>query len=313
MGIALFDTHADTAYEMYKRKKGLRNNGLHVSLDYTREYDEYTEVFAIWSDKSLSDGACYEQFFKIENNLRKLCNEESDVAIADCYDDIVRARESNKTALLLAVEDARLLSSKLSRLDELREHGVRLLTMQWQGETIIGGGFDTDLPLKPFGAEVCRRCAQLGIIPDISHASERTAREIIEICAQLGAPVIASHSNSFSVCAHKRNLSDANFSHLCDAGGIVGISLAPQHLRLSGVATSEDVFSHIDHYAQTRGIEYVCLGCDFDGIETTPADIRDLRYLPLIAEQMLKRNYKEEDVLSVFSKNAERFFSLNLK
>ncbi len=312
MNCCLFDTHCDTAYEMYKRKKGLYSGELHISLDYAEKYRRYCQCAAIWSDKALSDGEAYIQFFDI---YRYFCTElEKAKAAVLCrsYGDIEKAHKEDKAAFILTVEDARILGGDISRLDKLCECGVKMLTFQWEGETCTGGGFDTDLPLTAFGKAVAHRCASLSIIPDISHACERTARGIMEIMAEYNKPVIATHSNSYSVYPHKRNLTDSLFLDVAGMGGIVGISLAVQHLSADGKASSETVLSHIEHYAEIGGLYNVCLGCDFDGIEKTPSDIKSLRYLDNLAETMLSHNYKEADVEAVFYKNAERFLCENL-
>lgn len=313
MGISLFDTHADTAYEMLRQRHHLINEKLHISLNYAKDYESYTQCMALWCDKELSDEDAYTRFFEMYSYLKAECERDGLSELCCTNSDIERAHKNGRAAFLIAVEDARLLSNKIERLDTLYEYGLRLLTFQWQGNTCIGGGFDTDTPLTDFGVKVAHRCAELGIIADISHACERTARDMIEIMAEHKMPVIATHSNSYAICAHKRNLTDALFSLLCECGGIAGISLAPQHLSLDSTATSENVFSHIEHYAEVGGIDKICLGCDFDGISSTPSDITDLRYLYRIAEVMLRHNYKEDDVKAVFSENARRFMRTNLR
>ena len=313
MLLSLFDTHCDTPYEMYKRKEKLSLNTLHISTDKISAYCNYCQCMAIWSDKKRSDEEAYRAFFDICRYFKTECDADPKVSLCDNYADISNAHENGRAAFVLAVEDARLLSNDISRLDVLRTHGVRFLTFQWEGESCIGGGFDTDIPLTPFGRSVAENCTRLGIIPDISHACERTARDIIEISYQKNLPVIATHSNSFSVYPHKRNLSDALYDLLCEGDGIVGISLAPQHLTKNDAASSLDVLSHIEHYAERHGIRRICLGCDFDGIEKTPSDLGRIDRLYNLANAMLSRNYNEDEVRAVFSENARSFFERNLR
>ena len=313
MAVTLFDTHADTPYELYKRGLTLNSNTLHISKDKARALDGWCQCMAIWSDKALTGDLAFLQFKKIFEYFKRLTENEKDIALVKDYSQINEAISNNKAAFLLTVEDARLLSDDIGRLDLLYECGVRMLTLQWQGNTLTGGGYDTDDTLTEYGKRVIKRCSELGIIPDISHANENTAKAIIEASIEYGSPVIATHSNSFAVCPHKRNMTDSLFSALVQAGGIVGISLAPMHLTRNMTATSEDVFSHIDHYADRHGIEHICLGCDLDGIESTPKDIRDLSEIENIAEIMLRHNYKESYVNAVFSDNAKRYMQTYLK
>ncbi len=312
MDICLFDTHCDTAYEMYKRGLGLYSNELHISLSYTEKYKSYCQCMALWSDKTLNDNEAYLRFFDMYEYLSKETEKAGKATLCRKYSDIEKAHNEGKAAFILTVEDARLLAGDISRLNALFKCGVKMLTFQWQGETCIGGGFDTNKPLTSFGKELAHSCANLGIIPDVSHACERTARGILEIMAEYSLPVIATHSNSYSVYPHKRNLNDALFLDIILSGGIVGISLAPQHLTGKAAAKTDDVLLHIEHYAGKGGIGSICLGCDFDGIERTPDDIKDIRYLDTIAEAMLSHNYSESDVYAVFFENAKRFLEKNL-
>ena len=311
MNLSLFDTHCDTAYEIFLRKEELSTNSLQVSLELASEFDRYCQCTAVWSDRRLSDGDAYRRFFEVYEYLRSACR-SSDALLCRTYQDIQDAFDAGKRALVLTIEDARLLEGDISRLDAVRDCGVRMLTFQWQGETCIGGGFDTELPLTRFGELLAHKCADYKIIPDISHACERTARGIIEIMREHGSAVIATHSNSYAVCPHRRNLTDSLFDELLECRGVVGISLAPQHLSLYSKASSDTVLSHIEHYAERGGIECICLGCDFDGIETTPSDIQNVKELYNLAEAMLSRNYTDDEVKCVFYRNARRFLQTNL-
>ena len=312
MRISLFDTHADTPYELHKRNEKLTNNSLHISLDKTNNYKEFCQCMAVWSDKCLSDDEAFWQFSQVYDYFKTVIKQCNTAQLCRNYKEIEQALSSEKSAFILTVEDARILNGEIQRLDVLDKAGVKILTFQWQGETCIGGGFDTDKGLTPFGFEVAHECAKRNIIPDISHANEKTARQIIEISAEHGKSVIATHSNSYSVCRHKRNMTNELYDTLVSVGGIVGISLAPQHLSVDHHASSEDVFRHIDHYAQRNGIEHICLGCDFDGIETTPTDIKNISELEALYECMQRHGYTESEINCVFSKNARSFLSKNL-
>ena len=313
MDISLFDTHADTPYEAHKRHMSLASNSLHISLEKASKYKKYCQCMAIWSDKRLSDDEAFLRFSEIADYFRKCVQESDSTEICRTYSEVERAVESGKRAFILTVEDARLLGGDVRRLDTLSDYGIRVLTFQWEGETCIGGGFDTDVGLSVFGAQTARECARRGIIPDISHANERTARNIIEIMAEYSKPVIATHSNSYAVCPHKRNMTDSLFDTLISSGGIVGISLAPQHLTTDSVCSSEHVLRHIEHYAERGGIEHICLGCDLDGIETTPSDIRHISEVEVIAECMLRHGYLESQIHALFYENARRFFAALLQ
>ena len=168
-------------------------------------------------------------------------------------------------------------------------------------------------PTRGSPISVVKRCFELGIIPDISHASDRMIDEVIEMSEKAGKVCIATHSNSRAVCDHRRNLTDDRFKAIVSLGGIVGISLAPMHLTESWreSCTIDDVVDHIEHYISIGGENAVCLGCDFDGVASLPEGISDVSDLYRIADRMKERGLGDL-VDRLFFSNAREFISRNM-
>ena len=133
--------------------------------------------------------------------------------------------------------------------------------------------------------------------------------DTIKIAEKYGKAVIASHSNSRRIFDHKRNLTDEMFGLILQLGGVVGISAYPGHL-CDGECTTESILRHIDRYMELGGEDIVCLGCDFDGIETTPRNLRNPGELENLYIELDKRGYGEKVIEGIFCKNAERFFAV---
>lgn len=303
----LFDLHCDTALELYLQKQPLKNGSLHVSLDKAAAFDSYIQTMAIWSDASLADEQAYTQFLKAAANLKEEL-EKNDILLIENGTSL--HRKPGRSAIL-AVEDARILNGDLTRLAQLHRFGVRFLTLTWSGETCIGGSHDTDAPLTNFGRAVVSACFDIGIVPDLSHASRRVTAEVIAMAKSAGKPVIATHSNSFSVHAHTRNLTDAEFCAIAETGGIVGISLCRPHLS-DGKCAIPDVIRHIKHFLSLGGENTLCLGCDFDGIDTPPDGIESIADLPALYGAMLDAGISEEITQKIFFENAYGFAAANI-
>ncbi len=214
--------------------------------------------------------------------------------------------EGGDSGLILAVEGARLLCGDIGNLDYLYSCGVRFLTLTWAHTDIIGGAHGTDTPLTPFGREVVEKCFDLGIVPDVSHASRKVCAEVTDMARHAGKRITATHSNSFSVHNHERNLTDREFSDIISLGGIVGISLAPEHLGCGPVGIG-DAVRHILHYISVGGISSVALGCDFDGIDSPPEGLGDISHLPRLYDALAHAGLSEDDADRVFWKNAFDF------
>lgn len=306
----LFDLHCDTAIRLLSHGQPLYDNDFHISVKKASFLENYAQVMAVFSQSHLSDREAYERFFAVVENLKKEELECSGkVKIIKSASEIPSLWARGVIPMLIAVEDARLLEGDISRLDVLYENGVRLLTLNWGGTTCIGGAHDTHESLTDFGVRVVRRCFELGIVPDVSHASFEGTDACIEIAKELGRPIIASHSNSYSAFPHSRNLRDGNFKDIVALGGIVGISLCKDHLAADG-ASVDDVIRHIDRYLSLGGEKAVCLGCDLDGTQL-PRGFSDLSDLRRIQDEMSRLGYSDETINNITYKNALEFAKNN--
>jgi len=298
-----FDLHCDTSTELFCKRQNLRSSECHISESTISGFDKYGQVFAVFSDPKLSDDEAYSRFFSVadyfkDSNLISYVHSTKDLFLSNCR------------SCILSVEDARILGGDLTRLFPLYDSGVRLMTYLWSGLTCIGGSFDTDEGLTPFGKDVVRASIKLGMIPDISHASLKSAKEIISIADTMSSPVIASHSNSYIVCPHPRNITDDIAKQIMDTGGVIGICLHSPHLGDSPDVNT--ILKHIDHLISVTSDETICLGCDFDGTDQLPDGFSNQADILTIATAMRRAGYNENTVNKVFFDNAYNFFKINL-
>lgn len=298
--IPLFDLHCDTLLELYKNNEDIRENNLHISLNKAKKFSPYIQVCAIWSDASLSNDEAFKNYINVRS-----------YALNTGISFTTGASKLKQNAFILSVEDARLLNGDISRVSSLYNDGVRLLTLNWQGTSIIGGAWDTSEGLTAFGKDVVKSCLELGIITDISHSSIKSSEEIYEICFSYNKPLIASHSNSFSICNHKRNLSDELFKKILLSKGLVGISLAKEHISYKNIVSSDDILEHIYHYLSLGGENVIALGCDFDGVSSLPCDINSINELDALYSKIVNA-FGENIAKKIFFYNSYSFMLKNL-
>ncbi len=285
----LFDLHCDTLYEMYKQDQNFEHNSLNISLEKAKCFSEYKQILAVWSENTLCEEDCFKQFLSIYGMYKERIPKDF------CH--------------ILAVEGGKALGSRIENLRLMYDMGVRFLTLVWGGVCSLGGAHDTDTGLTDFGYEVLKGCFELGIIPDVSHASDRMFWQVYEDAKKQEKPFVATHSNSRTVHNHQRNLTDEMFCAIKESHGVVGISLEPTHT-CKGEPTVKDICKHILHYISLGGEDTVCLGCDLDGVTRNIKDIPDISRLPKLYEALKAEGV---DADKIFYNNANNFYIRNIE
>ena len=306
----LFDLHCDTLYECLQQEKSLTDNDLNLSFDRLAGYGRFVQVLAMWSNWQLTEEEAWQRFGMAHDLLASELAKNPAVRLCTSDAELAACEADGTGAVFFAVEGGKLLADDITRVDALHAAGVRFLTLVWNSVCKIGGGYDTDEGLTPFGYEVVRRCLSLGIIPDVSHASDKMTDEVLALCEAAGKVCIATHSNSRAMCDHRRNLTDERFRRIAKLGGVVGVSLAPHHLTRGESCTVQDVVRHIEHYLSLGGENAVCLGCDLDGVGTLPQGIESVSDLYKIADRLGQNGHSDDCIGKIFYANARNFISL---
>lgn len=310
-----FDLHCDTAFEMYHKKQSLLCNNLAVSLEGFSGFEKKAQVFAIWSDNNKTPAEAFGDFFEISENLRKEINENSEKAVL-CTDIQTLVGDDTRLKIIPSVEGIGIIENDISRLELLREYGVRIVTLGWQGENSVCGSYDTEIGLTEFGFRVIEECEKLGMIVDVSHLSEKGFWDVANVAKK---PFIASHSNSSSMCSHPRNLSDTQLRTIVQNGGIVGVNLVGKHLskaleevtsEISEETVCEAVVNHIVNFVEKGSASSVCLGLDLDGTDPLPG-LEKVDNITKIAEYMEEHGAQSTLINDIFYNNAYNFFIKN--
>lgn len=183
------------------------------------------------------------------------------------------AMSAGQISAVMHLEGAEAISRDLIELDVLYAAGLRSIGPVWSRETIFGYGVPFRYPsdgdvgsgLTDAGKALAQRASELGMVFDTSHLNVKGFWDV----ADLGLPLVATHSNAHAVCPHARNLTDDQLRAIGETGGMVGLNLVTAFLRADGRMVPEDAMAplirHLDHMIALAGEDHVGIGSDFDG------------------------------------------------
>jgi membrane dipeptidase len=224
----VIDGHGDTTQRMIFEKAfdiGRRNGEGSIDIPRMREGGLDALFLSIWMPGSITGQTAVkralEQIEQVRSAVRRHPN---DLLLATTVAEIRRAASERKIAVLLGMEGGHMIDGDLELLRRYASLGVRYLTLThslntpWadsSGDKPVHNGLTT------FGREVVHELNRLGVMVDVSHASDKTFYDAIEVSA---APVIASHSSCRAISNSPRNLTDEMLRALAKDGGIVMIN-----------------------------------------------------------------------------------------
>ncbi|MBR5381441.1 MAG: membrane dipeptidase [Oscillospiraceae bacterium] len=308
MTVPLFDAHCDTALCVYEKQTSLRENGLHTDLARRCAFSPCAQFFAVFSDAGETDPAtnCRAELRYFKKELAKNADL---VSLCRTAEEAKAAVSGGKTAAFLSVEGAEQLGCSLDGLAWAYEEGVRAVNLTWNYANALSGS-NADEPergLSDEGKAFVRRCRELGVLPDVSHLSERGFWDLYE----LGGPIFASHSNAKAVFGHKRNLTDEQFRAVAESGGFAGLNLYAAFL--GERPTLDTVIAHAEHFLALGGEKALGLGADLDGCDELPEGITGVQDMGKLYEAFLRRNYGEDLVRDIFWGNLFSLIERNVK
>lgn len=267
-------------------------------------------------------------------------------SVADCE----RIFKAGKVALPMGMENGSGLEDDISLVKHFKRRGISYVTLTHAKDNLIcDSSYDTTgtwQGLSPYGEEIVKEMNRVGIMVDISHVSDKTFYDVMDMT---DVPVIASHSSCRKYTpGFERNMDDGMLKRLGEENGVIQINFGSSFLdknvadalnasRAELAALLEEkglsyrdeaaeeimeqyqkdnpvllsdvqmVANHIDHVVDIAGIDHVGLGSDYDGVgDTLPTGLKDVSQYPNLIKVLLERGYSDEDIAKICYKNVFR-------
>src|SRR5918911_1282088 len=262
--IGLVDSHNDFPTAVaHRRASGVMDSLASYWLPRFKQGGVALVVAPVWiSSQFIPEGALRRAVQVIDGLLTEIEACPDGIELVKTAGDIERVKQQGKVGVLLAFEGAEPLGFDLGALRLFYAVGLRMLSLTWSRRNAFGDGAwenDSRGGLTRLGRRAVAELDRLGIVVDVSHASDRTAWDILEVAS---GPVVASHSNARALRDHPRNLPDDLVRAIGQTGGVIGVTAVPSFISTER-ATLAGWADHLEHVVEVAGIEHVGIGADF--------------------------------------------------
>lgn len=303
------DTHCDTPLE-FKHKGfdiGKRENN-QVNIPKMEEGMLDAIFFAAYTGQGPRDRVSSQKTVdKIDGLIKGIYDQvemNKDICgIAYTVNDLIRLKSEGKKTIFIGIENGYGIGKDITNIERFKKLGVNYITLcHTKPNDICDSSSDKAEwnGLSSFGKDVIKEMNKLGVLIDVSHASEKTFWDVIELSTQ---PIIASHSSVQALCYHDRNLTDKQIKAIADNGGVVQICLVDLFINKNREKASlMDAINHIDYAVKIAGIDHVGIASDFDGGGGLIGCMGSNDMIN-ITVKLLERGYSEEDIAKIWGKN----------
>lgn len=356
------DTHCDTPMQMIRPGFNIRDEHKapksRVDLPRMKTGGLDAMFFAAFTGQKPRTEENYAKAYSITNqmidSLHSMVRYNGDLAkLALSADDLVQIEKTGKRAVYIGIENGFPLAKDITRVEEFYKKGVRYITLCHSYHNDICDSSSDKKPaehngVSDFGKQVIAEMNRLGMMVDVSHASDKSFFDVLE-CSK--APVIASHSSVRAVAKHNRNMTDEMIKKLAEKGGVIQICLLDDYIKEPDTTSvkfrrmkllhekyrqadkmtesERDALSKewneveamnpeelptikdmVDHIDHVKNL----VGVDYVGIGSDfdggggLRDCADVSQFPNITRELVRRGYSEKEIRKIWGGNMLRVF-----
>lgn len=282
------DLHCDTISRCYKEKKSFYDGDLQINAVKSKNIEKYEQYFALWLDDKLQGKAAF-----------SLCKN-----MLDYYDKEIASviRQCPNITPHLSIENASALGGDLNNIAYFKDRGVEMISLTWNGENDLASGANAKGGLKHLGKQAVKEMARLGITVDVSHLNERS---FYEVCLIDSIKIVASHSDCYDICPHRRNLKKWQIKEIISREGLIGLNFYPLFLGTGKFDVYGKIRDNIEYLLSLGGERCIAFGSDFDGAEMSP-QLDGIDKIGELYKYLLSSGLSKRVVEGIFYRNAEK-------
>lgn len=228
------DTHNDVLSQVTLRGLNMQEDltgRAHSDLARFQKGGLDIQVFSVFCDERFGKDTAFDQAnIQIDSLMQIINRNPARMMLVTDAASLQQAVAQQKLGCMIGVEGGHMIEDNLSYLDSLFRRGTRYLTLTWNNSTSwassakdeTAGTVPNAAPgLNELGKSIVRRMNELGMLVDVSHVGEKTFYDVLQATSK---PVIASHSCTFTLCPHPRNLKDEQIKALAVNGGVIHLN-----------------------------------------------------------------------------------------
>src|SRR5690348_15523373 len=262
----VLDTHDDTTQRFFSKDfdLGKRNPDGAIDIPRMREGGMNAIFFSIWIDgRIMGPPAVQKALDQIDAVHENVLKYSKDLAFCRTAEEVRHAHAQGKIAALIGVEGGHMIGNDIRVLRMFGDLGVRYMTLshfyndEWADSSTAKPEHNG---LTDFGKEIVREMNRQGIMVDISHVSDKTFYDALDVSK---SPLIASHSSCRALCNHPRDMSDDMIKALASKGGVIQInyekSFVDQAYKDASDKVSGGVVAQFDQLKKACGDDEGCL------------------------------------------------------
>ena len=227
--------------KIFKQWRASNLTAVHVTISYHEQFRQTVSNFEQWN-------SWFEKYPSL-------------IMPAFYAEDVETASKQNKTAVIFGFQNPSPIEDDIGLVEILHRLGGRFMQLSYNNQSLLATGCyeENDPGITRMGKEVIKEMNRVGMVVDMSHSSERSTFEAIELSSR---PIVISHANPSFWHPAKRNKSDEIIKELSNSNGMLGFSLYPHHLNNSTQCSLEDFCSMIARTADLIGIDHIGFGSD---------------------------------------------------